>query len=342
MPSRKCPTSPFRLNSKASCYEYLQTYSLSRPCQKILYLFLTKNQLLDLRRPRQLSCNIYITGKLNEVAVDHSYPEERVIYILHVPRGTNEKVVWNRSDLQQLNQNTDGPEAFTANQIIKRLKENLGLKEVTFKFPSRTETRFVLGRVTPYQLVQALKPYAHFAHGSAIYIHGLSSDIPEILQINVEQGRDHSRNRGSLTQVGIDQAFSNKSRVSNEIAEQGGIKVRITHGQKTNGLGVVERSGPNREQVRVTNMERTLIDIAVRPIYAGGPANVLNAYRAARGAFSVKKLADILKTMDFVYPYHQSIGWYLATSQACSGEELKILRQIPPRIRLLPRQSTGQ
>ena len=38
--------------------------------------------------------------------------------------------------------------------------------------------------------------------------------------------------------------------------------------------------------VRVTDLERTLIDIAVRPEYAGGVYEVLNVYRLAKGKVS--------------------------------------------------------
>jgi len=61
----------------------------------------------------------------------------------------------------------------------------------------------------------------------------------------------------------------------------------------------------------VTNLERTLIDIAVRPEYAGGVDQVLKAYSSARQQMSVNALLVTLKQLDYIYPYHQAIGFYM-------------------------------
>ena len=66
--------------------------------------------------------------------------------------------------------------------------------------------------------------------------------------------------------------------------------------------------------MRLTDIERTLIDIAVRPFYAGGVAEVLQAYRAAAANLSVNRLAATLRKLGYVYPYHQAVGFYLDAS----------------------------
>jgi hypothetical protein len=79
----------------------------------------------------------------------------------------------------------------------------------------------------------------------------------------------------------------------------------------TDRLGVEEKLLPNGEALNVTNLERTLVDIAVRPSYAGGVNAVLDAFQKAKGQLSIDRLLSILKRLDYVYPYHQAIGFYL-------------------------------
>ena len=63
--------------------------------------------------------------------------------------------------------------------------------------------------------------------------------------------------------------------------------------------------------VRTTGIERTLIDLTVRPTYAGGVEKVLAAYDRARGRASVSKLFTTLEALDYEYSFHQATGFYL-------------------------------
>ena len=80
----------------------------------------------------------------------------------------------------------------------------------------------------------------------------------------------------------------------------------------------------------MTNLERTLMDITVRPNYAGGAFAVLDAYRHAvkENRISSNKLLALLEAMDFTYPYHQAIGFYLERA-GYEGKLIEKLKVIP-------------
>jgi hypothetical protein len=171
-------------------------------------------------------------------------------------------------------------------------------------------TRYSWGKLSPFELALCIKPRAYLCHGTAATLNGVAKLSMKTLYVNVEQSVKPPGD-GTLTQEAIKRAFSGNQRQSNLVYDCNGLSVILISGKNTNRLGVEERAGPRSELLQVTNLERTLIDIVVRPAYAGGISQVYKAYRRARDAISVDKLLAILEQLDYVYPYHQCIGFLM-------------------------------
>ncbi len=200
----------------------------------------------------------------------------------------------------------------TLSDLIGFLTRHGQLKKHVLRVPeySRTVTRYAWGKPSPFELAHSIAPRGYLCHETALMLHGLIAPKPRTLYLNIEQSAKPASG-SSLTQDAINRAFANKQRQSNMVYVGSGLSVVIISGKNTNRLGVKDIEGPSSEALRTTDLERTLIDIVVRPGYAGGPSGVLQAYRAAKGRVSVESVLTTLRKLDYAYPYHQSIGFLM-------------------------------
>jgi len=246
-----------------------------------------------------------------------------------------------RKDIISLFEN-NGTRAYTYNEISKILAQNRGywrlpadmynedfiellvkttrMKRYSFDFPARRINRFTWGDVSIYQLALSLEKDSYLSHYTALYLHDLTDQIPKKIYVTDEQPWKNFR-RTQLMQKDIDNAFLKPPRVSNNIARFEDYNICLLNGQFTNRLGVV-----SVDKLIVTSVERTLIDAAVRPIYSGGIYEVLNAYRKAVGRVSINRLCAILRKLNYIYPYHQAIGFYLQRAGVYRESQMRLLK----------------
>jgi len=201
-----------------------------------------------------------------------------------------------------------------------------------FSFPYRPEARYVWGDVSLLQVAVTLRPQCYLSHYTAMRIHGLTEQIPKTMYVNAEQ-TPKPRSAGRLEQNRIDLAFRSPMRKTSLVAQVDDVRVCLLNGMHTGELGVIRQDTVDDYQLsaqglRVTGLERTLIDIAVRPAYAGGVFEVLKAYRNARGAVTISQLVKMIRELNYVYPYHQAIGFYLERA-GYSSKECSLLAQFP-------------
>ncbi len=205
-------------------------------------------------------------------------------------------------------------------EVIVELVDNeiLVRKKLTLKGSKESYIRYLYNSPSPFEVALSLQKDSYLTHSSAVFIHGLNDQIPKTIYVNKEQSKKPPQKKSispknTLTQDSINKAFLKPQRRSSssisfdgyEIVQLGGKNTKRLHVQKASYQGLT---------VETTSLERTLIDIAVRPDYSGGTSQVLETYKNSKDKISINTLQALLKKLDYIYPYHQVICFYLEQS----------------------------
>src|SRR5262249_15435865 len=101
------------------------------------------------------------------------------------------------------------PMEFGQKKFLKFLLESEVLREIELRSEqySRVEKRYVWKSPSIYSVALSLRKGAYLTHGSAVFLHGLTDEIPKTIYLNSEQSKKPTP-AGHLTQEGIDRAFA--------------------------------------------------------------------------------------------------------------------------------------
>lgn len=221
------------------------------------------------------------------------------------------------------------PKTTTFNDFYIFLNKIKVIAAIELEFPRKTVVRYVFTDrdVSIFELGCSLAKNAYLSHYTAAFFHDLTNNIVKSVYVNQEQKPKMDYYGESednlLEQESIDEAFSKPMRTTNNLTVFEGRKLYLINGKYTDNLGVFNENG-----VKFTNIERTLIDIAVRPEYSGGIFEVLEIYKNAQGVASVNKIYSYLKKLNHIYPYHQAVGFYLERA-GYKESALKLMEKLP-------------
>jgi len=207
--------------------------------------------------------------------------------------------------------------------FIDFLLENTKLEPVKIVAPgTRTisdPVRYSWGSADPFLLGLSLRKRSYLTYSTALLLHGLTDQIPQTIFVTSEQR--HKGEPKLISQTGIAKAFSKKQRESNLAYLALGYRYVIIEGSYIDESELCSLYSPmGKSTVQASGLERTLIDICVRPSYAGGIFQILEAYKRSRTVVNLSKLLSILRAHSYSYPYQQAIGFYLEKAGFSRGE----------------------
>lgn len=233
------------------------------------------------------------------------------------------KNVYTRSQLNIIyNDNKelwDLARSMTFEKFISNIVEKNILRTEIINFQGYVEDKeiFLNNNAEIFEIASSIFNKSYLSHYTAVYLNGLTTQVPKTIYVTFEQSRKEVK-KINIEQKAIDAAFSKQQRKSEAFAIYGDYNIFVHNGKYSNRIGVYAL-----DNALVTNIERTLIDIVVRPNYAGGIHSVLETYINAKDKVSINKLVATLEKMDFIYPYHQSIGFLLEKSGHSKLDDLR-------------------
>lgn len=221
------------------------------------------------------------------------------------------------------------PNATTKEQFVEFLLDSGVLTEYRLILDNKIIKKYAYDKdISLYEIALKINKNAYLSHYTALYLNNLTNNVPKNIYINIEQSKKENIST-NLTQENIDKAFKGPARITNKVydIENYFNKIYSINGKYTDQYGVKEIQYNGRD-LSITNIERTLIDVVVRPQYAGDTLEVLNAFKMAKGKVSINRLNAILKRLNYIYPYHQSIGLYMEKA-GYEEKQLSLLKKYP-------------
>jgi hypothetical protein len=193
-----------------------------------------------------------------------------------------------------------------------------------------------LSEIDVYELAASVLPDGYFCNLTAIYHHSLTNQIPNaVYWCHKTLVPKKNRATEKLSDTKIRSAFIKPHRHTSFVIKHNSQDILVTAGLRgfDHGVEKVQRQqSPCPVGSRVTCLEHTLINAVVNPHYNGGVASLCEYFRAAQQRVDIARMLDIYGKLDFVYPYAQSLGFFM---EHCGMQShAKVLRNaFPPRQR---------
>lgn len=158
-------------------------------------------------------------------------------------------------------------------------------------------------------------PTGCYCHLTSVFFHALTQQIPQKVFIRRRDIAPRKTKRpGKLSDSQIRSQFIKPQKVTGKRVPLPGGECVLISGYKNDQTGVIPVSNEFRafpEDARITDLERCLIDAVVAPHYNGGIMSLPALFGEASNQLDIQTLISHYRELEFLYPFHQTIGFFL-------------------------------
>ena len=171
-----------------------------------------------------------------------------------------------------------------------------------------------------YRFVYSFEKNGFFSMSTALHLQGLTDYKSSIIFYSHELTIKHNK-KNTLQQEDIDKAFVKDYRYTKKIASYQDHTVVVLEPKHTDRVEVIEING-----FQVSSLNRALVEMIINIQYFRSYENLLEIFMPIKDHLNIEKVFLVLKTMDLIYPYFNSIGFFLE-QLGFSKQKLQMFKQ---------------
>jgi len=193
-------------------------------------------------------------------------------------------------------------------KFIERMSQLLQ-KKIDIAFDDRFVTLYTYDKdVSEAQMLLSYKKGSFYSMSSALNIMELSDFRSDFIFISKELSKKNTTSKPvKLKQQAIDEAFSKPYRRTHSIGAYNNKHIILLTPKNTDTYSVET----NSVGLRCSSVERALVEMIVNVQYFKDAKHIIETFISIKEKIDVNTAYEVVEKFDFIYPYFQSVGFYL-------------------------------
>ena len=187
------------------------------------------------------------------------------------------------------------------------LQNRLGLKTYSVSSEKINKVRYTLySDIDIYDFVSTFEKQGFFSMTTALNIQRLSNQKENFVFFSKELSSKNSSVHNELSQKDIDLAYQKEYRFTRSISPYEDKHIIYLTPKNTNRFEVIEYDG-----YAVSSVHRAFVEMLMNVQYFKNFDTVIDIFKPLKDNLNTKRVFDVIKSFDPIYPYFQLVGFSL-------------------------------